>query len=288
MITNFTPSGFVPLRSEKARALRIKKALKVEPETSFIEIKKASKKFVTRSGDQVVALTDVNLSIDKGKFITLVGPSGCGKSTLLRMVGGLIRRSSGSVSIGGTEIEAPTSGIGMVFQSPVLLPWRTVRQNVTVAADIGGADRRQVEERATKFLHMVGLNGFEDKYPSELSGGMQQRVGITRALVHDPEVLLMDEPFAALDAMTKDKLQVELQSLWMSSRKTVIFVTHSIQEAVFLADRVIVLAPRPGRVVDDITIDLPRPRTLEMINSREFGDYASAVRRHFEKEDHVQ
>ncbi|MCQ1856188.1 ABC transporter ATP-binding protein, partial [Neorhizobium galegae] len=139
-----------------------------------------------------------------------------------------------------------------------------------------------------KFLDMVGLNGFEVKYPSELSGGMQQRVGITRALVHDPEVLLMDEPFAALDAMTKDKLQVELQSLWMTSRKTVIFVTHRIQEAVFLADRVIVLAPRPGRVVDDITIELPRPRTLEMINSREFGDYTSAVRKHFEAEGLVQ
>ncbi len=257
-------------------------------EESFIKLRNMSKSYVTRSGENIVALSDVNLSIDKGKFVALVGPSGCGKSTLLRIVGGLIRRTAGNVSIAGTEISAPTPGIGMVFQSPVLLPWRTVRQNVTLAADLGRSTRAAVDERADRFLSLVGLKGFENKYPGELSGGMQQRVGITRALVHDPEVLLMDEPFAALDAMTKDKLQVELQALWMGSQKTVLFVTHSIQEAVFLADRIIVLAPRPGRVIDDIDIDLPRPRTLEMINSREFGDYASAVRRHFETEEVVQ
>jgi NitT/TauT family transport system ATP-binding protein len=260
----------------------------VKQEERFINLRNMSKSFVTRSGEKVVALSDVNLSIDKGKFVALVGPSGCGKSTLLRIVGGLIRRTAGNVSIAGAEISAPTPGIGMVFQSPVLLPWRTVRQNVTLAADLGRSARATVDERADRFLSLVGLKGFENKYPGELSGGMQQRVGITRALVHDPEVLLMDEPFAALDAMTKDKLQVELQALWMGSQKTVLFVTHSIQEAVFLADRIIVLAPRPGRVIDDIEIELPRPRTLEMINSREFGDYASAVRRHFETEEIVQ
>jgi NitT/TauT family transport system ATP-binding protein len=260
----------------------------VKRDAAYIHIDGASKKFATRSGDQVLALSEVTLSIDKGKFITLVGPSGCGKSTLLRMIGGLLTRSSGSVSIGGEEIKAPTDGVGMVFQSPVLLPWRTVLDNVTIAADLGRANRKLVNERALRFLQLVGLSGFENKYPSELSGGMQQRVGITRALVHDPDVLLMDEPFAALDALTRDRLQVELQTLWMASQKTVIFVTHSIQEAVFLADRVIVLAPRPGRVVDDIAIDLPRPRTLEMINSKEFGEYSNAVRKHFEAEETVQ
>lgn len=260
----------------------------MQPENAYIRIDRASKAFATRSGEKIIALSDIDLSIDKGKFVTLVGPSGCGKSTLLRMIGGLIEKSTGSVSISGEEVKGPTSGIGMVFQAPVLLPWRTVFENVTIASDIGRFDRAAIADRARHYLSMVGLSGFENKYPSELSGGMQQRVGITRALVHDPKVLLMDEPFSALDAMTRDRLQVELQALWMSSEKTVIFVTHSIQEAVFLADRVIVLAPRPGRVVDDIAIDLPRPRTLEMINSREFGDYAAAVRRHFEAEEAVQ
>ncbi|UXN66645.1 ABC transporter ATP-binding protein (plasmid) [Phyllobacterium sp. A18/5-2] len=260
----------------------------MKPDGAYIHIDRASKKFATRSGEQVLALSEVNLSIDKGKFITLVGPSGCGKSTLLRIIGGLLSRSSGRVSIGGEEIDAPTDGVGMVFQSPVLLPWRTVLDNVTIAADLGRANRDLVNERALRFLKMVGLSGFENKYPGELSGGMQQRVGITRALVHDPDVLLMDEPFAALDALTRDRLQVELQALWMASQKTVIFVTHSIQEAVFLADRVVVLAPRPGRVVDDIAIDLPRPRTLEMVNSKVFGDYSNAVRRHFDAEETVQ
>jgi len=257
-------------------------------QTGFIQINRASKSFRTRSGDHIVALSEIDLSIDKGKFVALVGPSGCGKSTLLRMIGGLIKKSSGHVQIAGNEVTEPTSGIGMVFQSPVLLPWRTVLENVTIAADLGGAERKTINERATRFLNIVGLGGFENKYPAELSGGMQQRVGITRALVHDPKVLLMDEPFSALDALTRDRLQVELQALWMASEKTVVFVTHSIQEAVFLADRIIVLAPRPGRVVDDITIELPRPRTLEMINSAGFGEYAAAVRRHFNAEGGVQ
>ena len=260
----------------------------MQSSNAYIRIDSASKSFTTRSGENIVALSEIDLSIDKGKFVTLVGPSGCGKSTLLRMIGGLINKSSGSVAISGEEVNGPTSGIGMVFQSPVLLPWRTVMENVTVAADIGNFDRKTINDRATRYLNIVGLAGFENKYPSELSGGMQQRVGITRALVHDPKVLLMDEPFSALDAMTRDRLQVELQALWMASQKTVVFVTHSIQEAVFLADRVIVLAPRPGRVVDDITIDLPRPRTLDLINSEEFGKYAGAVRRHFEAEEVLQ
>jgi NitT/TauT family transport system ATP-binding protein len=170
----------------------------------------------------------------------------------------------------------------MVFQTPVLLPWRTVRQNTLIAVDLKKVDRRTGEERAALYLELVGLKGFESKYPFELSGGMQQRVAITRAFVHDPDVLLMDEPFAALDAMTRDHMQIELQRLWIQSGKTVVFVTHSIPEAVFLSDRVVVLAPRPGRMVEEITIDLPRPRGLEVINSEAFGRYVTALRKHFQ------
>lgn len=252
---------------------------------SFIDLAAVNKTFGTRSGDLVVALRDVDLKIRRGSFVTLVGPSGCGKSTLLRLIGGLTSRSSGEIRIGGKPVTGPTGEVGMVFQAPVLLPWRSVIENVTIAADLKRISRDDARRRADHYLNLVGLNDFRDKYPGELSGGMQQRVGITRALVHDPDVLLMDEPFAALDAMTRDHLQMELQSLWMQSGKTVIFVTHSIQEAVFLADRVIVLAPRPGRVVDDIAIDLPRPRSLDIINSEAFGDYARAVRRHFEHDE---
>lgn len=250
----------------------------------FIRISGVSKRFDTRLGDQVTALSNVDLDISRGSFVTLLGPSGCGKSTLLRLVGGLTATTGGEISIDGAGVTKPGDGVGMVFQAPVLLPWRTVWENVLIAADLGRISRPSAEARADHYLKLVGLGDFRDKYPGELSGGMQQRVGITRALVHDPDVLLMDEPFAALDAMTKDHLQVELQSLWMESGKTILFVTHSIPEAVFLADRVIVLAPRPGRVVDDISIDLPRPRTLSMINSEQFGSYTKAVRQHFEHE----
>lgn len=251
----------------------------------FIDIASVNKSFHTRSGDRIDALHDVNLTIAKGSFVTLVGPSGCGKSTLLRLIGGLTSRSDGEIRIGGKAVAGPTGDVGMVFQAPVLLPWRSVFENVTIAADLKRIPVSEARRRAEHYLRLVGLQDFRDKYPGELSGGMQQRVGITRALVHDPDVLLMDEPFAALDAMTRDHLQMELQSLWMQSGKTIVFVTHSIQEAVFLADRVIVLAPRPGRVVDDIEIDLPRPRTLNMINSEAFGAYSQAVRKHFEKDE---
>jgi NitT/TauT family transport system ATP-binding protein len=258
-----------------------------DPTGDFISVENANKVFPTRSGDHIIALSKVDLKIAKGSFVTLVGPSGCGKSTLLRLIGGLLTRSGGSVKIGGQEITRPTAGIGMVFQAPILLPWRTVLQNVLIAADLGRVSQAEAARNARHYLDLVGLSGFENKYPGELSGGMQQRVGIARALVHDPDVLLMDEPFAALDAMTRDHLQVELQSIWAKSGKTIIFVTHSIQEAVFLADRVVVLAARPGRVVDDIAINMPRPRRLEMINSEAFGVYSKAVRRHFEAEEEV-
>nr|WP_240532779.1 ABC transporter ATP-binding protein [Nitratireductor indicus] len=253
--------------------------------SDFISLRHVTKSFETMSGDIVTALRDVSLQIPKGAFVTLLGPSGCGKSTLLRLIGGLIEKTSGDVLLGGKAVEKPTNQVGMVFQSPVLLPWRTVLENATLAADLGKLSRAEARETASRYIRLVGLEGFERKYPGELSGGMQQRVAICRALVHNPSVLLMDEPFAALDAMTRDHLQVELQSLWMAGDKTVVFVTHSISEAVFLADYMVVLAARPGRVVEVIKVDLPRPRTLDMVNSAEFGGYVSHVRGYFEAEE---
>lgn len=249
--------------------------------TALIRARNVAKWFQTRTGTDIEALRDINLDIDSGSFVALVGPSGCGKSTLLRLIAGLIEKTGGSLTLDGAEVEGPTESIGMVFQNPVLLPWRTVFENVTLCADLAPAHRSRYFERARHFLQLVGLSSFDASYPSELSGGMQQRVGIVRALVHDPAVLLMDEPFAALDAMTRERMQVELQSLWMGDNKTVVFVTHSISEAVFLADKIAVLAPRPGRVVEEIKVPLARPRTIEMVSSDVFGHYVNAVRRHF-------
>jgi NitT/TauT family transport system ATP-binding protein len=181
----------------------------------------------------------------------------------------------------GRSLTGPSRELGVVFQAPVLLPWRTVLQNVMVPIEIQKRDRAAFEARARQLIAMVGLSGFESKYPSELSGGMQQRVGICRALVHDPSFLLMDEPFGALDAMTRESMNEELQRIWGESRKTILLVTHSIPEAVYLADRVVVMTPRPGRIVDVIPVDLPRPRTLGMQNTAEFGRFVAVIRRHF-------
>ena len=223
----------------------------------------------------------MNFTIDEGELITVVGPSGCGKSTLLKILAGILRRTSGTVMIADRKVDGPSRDVGVVFQAPVLLPWRNVLENVLVPVEIQKLDRPRFEQRARDYLKLVGLEGFEQKYPNELSGGMQQRVGISRALVHDPTFLLMDEPFGALDAMTREYMNLELLRIWSESKKTVLLVTHSIPEAAFLADRVIVMSPRPGRIAEILRIELPRPRTLEMINSERFGQYASAIRRHF-------
>lgn len=249
---------------------------------SLISIRRVGKRYKTIQGGTIEALSGIDLEIQRGEFIALLGPSGCGKSTLLRVIAGLIQHSSGDVMLHGQPVREPSEKVGMVFQTPLLLPWRTVMKNALLAADLRKAPREECLQRVRHYLRVVGLEGFENRYPSELSGGMQQRASILRALVHDPEVLLMDEPFAALDAMTREHMQKELQGLWAESRKTIIFVTHSIPEAVFLADRVIVLAPRPGRVLDSVSIDLPRPRTLDMVNSDSFGHYVKAARRHFD------
>jgi len=247
----------------------------------MIEIAGLNKIYRTREGRNIEALKDLNFGIADGEFVTVVGPSGCGKSTLLKILAGTLRRSSGSVRIRQRPIDGPSRDVGVVFQAPVLLPWRTVLENVLVPIEIQGLSMKEYEPRARDYLKLVGLEGFENKYPNELSGGMQQRVGISRGLVHEPAFLLMDEPFGALDAMTRETMNLELLRIWSQSRKTVMLVTHSIPEAVFLADRVIVMSPRPGRITEILEVDLPRPRTLEMINSERFGGYVSAIRRHF-------
>ncbi|MDF2114131.1 ABC transporter ATP-binding protein [Roseiarcaceae bacterium H3SJ34-1] len=247
----------------------------------LVRISNLEKKYQTRDGKAIHALADVNLDIEEGEFVSIVGPSGCGKTTLLKILTGVLSRSSGDILIAGSRLSGPSREIGVVFQAPVLLPWRTVIENVMVPIQVQKRDRAEFESRARRLLAMVGLAGFEDKYPSELSGGMQQRVGICRALVHDPSFLLMDEPFGALDAMTRETMNEELQRIWQESKKTVLLVTHSIPEAVYLADRVIVMTPRPGRIVEVIKVDLPRPRVLAMHNTAEFGKYVSAIRRHF-------
>jgi NitT/TauT family transport system ATP-binding protein len=216
-----------------------------------------------------------------GSFVTIVGPSGCGKSTLLRILAGILDRTSGSVSIGERSVSGPTRDLGIVFQSPVLLPWRTILANVTLPSEIQGLDRKVTEARARALLAMVSLTGFEERYPAELSGGMAQRVGICRALVHQPSFLLMDEPFGALDAMTRETMNLELLRIWREQRITTLLVTHSIPEAVFLADKVVVMTSRPGRVAEVLRVDLPRPRRLAMFNTPEFGRYVVAIRRHF-------
>ena len=230
------------------------------------------------SGARVAALRDVSFAIRDGEFVAAVGPSGCGKSTLLKILAGLLRPTEGTAELHGEPITGPRRDIGVVFQTPVLFPWRTVLGNAMLPADVQRLDRRAMQRRALDLLAMVGLGGFERRYPRELSGGMQQRVGIVRALLHEPAILLMDEPFAALDAMTREAMSVELQRIWMQRRITVLFITHSITEAVFLADRVIVLTPRPGTIGDEFEVELPRPRALEVMNSEQFGRHVRRVR----------
>jgi NitT/TauT family transport system ATP-binding protein len=238
---------------------------------AFIQVEKLCKTFATSDGVPTTAIENVDLQVGAAEFVSLLGPSGCGKSTLLSLVAGLILPSSGTVVIDGAAVTRPYTNIGIVFQSDLLLDWRTVLGNVLVQFEMRGQDQRSHEARARELLASVGLAGFESKYPWELSGGMRQRVSLCRSLVHDPSVLLMDEPFGALDALTREQLQIDLQRIWQKSRKTVVFVTHSISEAVFLSDRVVVMTPRPGRIRQVLRIDLRRPRAIEARDSDEFA-----------------
>ncbi|HEY6002501.1 MAG TPA: ABC transporter ATP-binding protein [Anaeromyxobacter sp.] len=239
-----------------------------------------AKRYDTPRGT-VLALDDVGFTIGEGEFVAIVGPSGCGKSTLLKILAGLLPRTSGQVELRGSPITGPRRDIGVVFQSPVLFPWRTVLENVLLPIDVQGLGREKNRARALDLLGLVGLGEFEHRYPAELSGGMQQRVAITRSLIHDPALLLMDEPFGALDAMTRESLNVELQRIWMAQRETILFITHSIPEAVFLADRVIVMTPRPGRILDVVPVRMQRPRSLDVTSSPEFGALVKRIRSHF-------
>jgi NitT/TauT family transport system ATP-binding protein len=245
---------------------------------TLIGLHDVAKTYRSADGAAIQALATVSFDIAQGEFISVVGPSGCGKSTLLKILAGLQPPTGGTIALRGQPIEGPQSDIGVVFQEATLLPWLTVLRNVLVPADVARMPRKQMEGRALGLLDLVGLKGFHNKYPGELSGGMQQRVAICRALLRDPHILLMDEPFGALDALTRDFMSLELQRIWQAQGNTVLFITHSIPEAVLLSDRVIVMSPRPGRILDTITIDLPRPRTLEMINSPAFGAYAIRIR----------
>ena len=237
----------------------------------MIRIESVSKTYLSQDGEPVEALRDISLEIADGEFVTLVGPSGCGKSTLLKMLVGLLPVSSGAIWFDETRVTGPRVDVGMVFQEPVLLVWRTVKNNVLFPIEILRKRRGDHDAEAQRLLDLVGLRGFERKMPYELSGGMQQRVALCRALIHNPGVLLMDEPFGALDAMTREEMGAELLRIWQGRQKTVLFVTHSIREAVWLADRVVVMTPRPGKIADVLKVGLPRPRTAKMQFLPEFG-----------------
>ena len=247
---------------------------------TLIEARGVAKTYQSKDGP-VESLKPLDFSIREGEFVSVVGPSGCGKSTLLKMVAGLLPISAGTLSLAGKPITGPQKDVGIVFQSAVLLAWRSIEDNILLQAEIRRLPRAAARERARALMQMAGLAGFENKYPWQLSGGMQQRASICRALLHDPSVLLMDEPFGALDAMTREKMNLELQRIWSASKKTVLLITHSIPEAIFLSDRVIVMSERPGSIAAVYDIDLPRPRTLDMMGSPEFAVYAKKVRAHF-------
>ena len=234
--------------------------------------------FNSRDGDRVVALEDVSVSIRANEFVTLVGPSGCGKSTLLRIVAGLILPTAGIASVGGVPIREPRSETGIVFQAPTLLPWASVMDNVLFPLRMMHRIDSTSADKAAALIKLVGLSGFERKSPQELSGGMQQRVAICRSLIHDPDILLMDEPFGALDALTREEMTMELLRIWSERPKTVLFVTHSITEAVILADRVMVMSPRPGRIVEIIDVKAPRPRSFQLEDSTAFHDASRRIR----------
>jgi NitT/TauT family transport system ATP-binding protein len=231
---------------------------------------------------QVVALQDISVDVKEHEFVSIVGPSGCGKSTLLLLAAGLVAPTTGRIMVEGRPVTAPVTDVGIVFQRDVLFDWRTVVGNVMLPADIRRLPRRLALEKTHALLHKVGLTGFEHAYPWQLSGGMRQRVAICRALLHDTSLLLMDEPFGALDALTRDQMVLDLLRIWSEDRRTAVFITHDIAEAIFLSDRVLVMSPRPGHIVADVSIDLPRPRELDIRDEPRFNEYQRHIRKLFE------
>lgn len=250
------------------------------PNEILIQAAGVTKVYQTRDG-AVESLKPLDFEIRTGEFVSVVGPSGCGKSTLLKMVAGLLPVTDGTLMLSGKSINGPQKDVGIVFQSAVLLAWRSVLDNILLQAEMRRMPKVEAREKALKLMKMTGLTGFEQKYPWQLSGGMQQRASICRALLHDPTLLLMDEPFGALDAMTREKMNLELQRVWSESKKTVLLITHSIPEAIFLSDRVIVMSERPGSIAAIYNIDLPRPRSLDIMGTPEFAKYAKQIRAHF-------
>jgi NitT/TauT family transport system ATP-binding protein len=243
---------------------------------ALVELQGVSREYVTRTG-RVLAVDDMSMQVREREFVAILGPSGCGKSTLLKTIAGLLLPSRGKVFVDGQPVTGPLDRLGMVFQSPVLLRWRPVIGNVLFPAEAFGQRGEAIRDRALGLLKLVGLQGFEQRYPHELSGGMAQRVSLARALLLDPRLLLMDEPFGALDALTRDEMGFELLRIWQERPKTVLFVTHSISESVLLADRVLVMTARPGRLALDVTIDLPRPRNARMRTLPRFGEIVAGL-----------
>jgi len=258
----------------------MKRVIAQDPGTALmqqIELLNVEKRFGS-DGRSTLAVSNANLSIERGSFVSLCGPSGCGKSTLLSMVLGLQSPTSGEVRVEGKKITAPSTKIGTVFQDASLMPWRTVLSNILYPIELQRLPKKQFHDRAMDLLALTGLKQFADHYPAELSGGMRQRVAICRALIGDPDILLMDEPFSALDALTRDEISVELQNIWSTHNKTVLFVTHSIREAVFLSDRVVVMGLAPGRIIEEFEIDIERPRTLAIETHPHFNGLIHEIR----------
>jgi NitT/TauT family transport system ATP-binding protein len=247
-----------------------------------VHIEGVTKVYETRQGDEILALERTDLTIEPSEFVAVVGPSGCGKSTLLGLIAGLIPATSGRILLDGAEVTRPHPKTGVVFQSDLLLQWRTVTENILLPIEIKRRRTADYLPRVEQLLEQVGLQGFDSKYPTELSGGMRQRVAICRALVQQPGLLLMDEPFGALDALTREQMIMDLQAMWLSAGNTVLFITHGIEEAIFLADRVIVMSPRPGRVDLSLKIDIERPRRWKDHIDPRFVDYVAQVRKIFE------
>jgi len=248
-----------------------------------IRISRLSKTFGEDTDKPFLALKEVSVDIDAGEFVSVVGPSGCGKSTLMLMVAGLLNRSHGEVVIDGSPVEKPITDVGIAFQDHLLLDFRTALDNVTLHADIRKLPKRKIEARAKELFAQLRLSAAMEKYPRQLSGGMRQRVSLIRTLVHDPPLLLMDEPFGALDALTRLQVRTDLEALWLRRRPTVLFITHSVEEAVGLSDRILVMGPSPGEVVEEIRVDLPRPRPIVLGDVKEFAAYVDRIHRHFER-----
>ncbi|TKI04293.1 ABC transporter ATP-binding protein [Martelella alba] len=252
--------------------------------STALTISSLSKTFKTNQGKSLLALEEINLTIEEGEFVAIVGASGSGKSTLLRIISGLMEASSGHVQAYGKTISAPGADRAMVFQRDCLLPWKSVIDNVAYGLTLSGVRKREAHRRVQRYIDVAGLKGFEHAYPHQLSGGMRQRANVARAMAMDPKLLMMDEPFAALDSQTREIMQAELLRIWEDSRKTVLMITHQIDEAVYLADRIVVFSARPGKVKQSITVPFPRPRTLHLKRTPEFGAIVDKIWEMIEEE----